>query len=93
MIDLDTSVTLPDKPALPDNGHGVVQLLCTDQLVVVITAGSIQIWSGGQHRICLSRRTRSAGDVRTEGSYKRAYWSAARRLIAIVVRVILYVLA
>lgn len=74
------SSSCPDQ-----NSQNIVQLLSDDSVIIAITAGGIQVWSGGQHRVILSKRSRSDGDVHTEGAYHRAYWSASRRLLAVVV--------
>lgn len=67
-----------------DTSLDIVQLLSDDSYIIAITVGGIQIWSGGRHRVLLGKHSRSAGDLRTEGVYLRAYWSASRRLLAIV---------
>jgi hypothetical protein len=63
----------------------IVQILSDESLIVVVTRGGVQVWSGGQQRVLLSRRNRSTGDIRTEGSYYRACWSPSRRMLAVVV--------
>lgn len=83
---IDTNGPLSSTEAVPGPAlDRVVQLLGDDTLLVIITAGGIQLWSGGQHRVRLGGTARGVGAVRAEGAYKRAFWSSTRRLLAVVV--------
>ena len=53
---------------------------------MLVTTSGVQLWSAGQHRVRLGSLVRSEESLAAEGLNKRAFWSPARRLLAVVVR-------
>jgi hypothetical protein len=68
----------------PPSGEVVYLSLGPDYLVIVF-AGSIQIWTGGQHRIKLGELVRSPSSLQEEGVHTKAYWCPGRKCLAVLV--------
>ena len=56
-----------------------------DHLVIVST-DSVQLWSGGQHRVKLGVLVRDQESVQMEGLNRKAFWASTKRLLAVLVR-------
>ena len=70
--------------ALP-TGAAVHVSLGPDYLVIVF-AGGIQIWTGGQHRVKIGELVRNPTSMQEEGAHTRAYWCPGRKCLAVLVR-------
>jgi hypothetical protein len=51
--------------------------------MVAVSAGSVQLWSSGIHRVCLS--VQHNADLAVNGANIAAYWCSARRALAVLV--------
>lgn len=64
----------------------VVYLHLDTDYCLIVSTGSVQIWTGGQHRIRLGHLAREETTLKNEGPNKCAYWCSSRRLLAVLVR-------
>jgi hypothetical protein len=65
----------------------VVHISFTDDYLVIVSIRSVEIWSGGQHRIRLGHLIRDEHSVKSDGLYRQAVWCSSRRLLAILVSI------
>jgi hypothetical protein len=63
----------------------VVAVLMAGDYLVLVSTDSIQIWSGGQHRVCLGTLKRDKASVKEDGLNRRATWCKSKRLLAVLV--------
>ncbi len=63
----------------------VVYLHLDSDYSLIVSTGSVQIWTGGQHRIRLGHLAREETTLKNEGLNKCAYWCSSRRLLAVLV--------
>ena len=57
----------------------------TGDYVIAVFSSSIQVWSGGQHRVKLGELHRGQEAVEEEGSNLRAHWCPSKRVLAVAV--------
>ncbi|KAK9831279.1 hypothetical protein WJX74_010194 [Apatococcus lobatus] len=62
----------------------VVYLHLDTDYCLIVSTGSVQIWTGGQHRIRLGHLAREETTLKNEGPNKCAYWCSSRRLLAVL---------
>ncbi|KAK9863715.1 hypothetical protein WJX84_007822 [Apatococcus fuscideae] len=62
----------------------VVYLHLDSDYSLIVSTGSVQIWTGGQHRIRLGHLAREEITLKNEGLNKCAYWCSSRRLLAVL---------
>lgn len=76
---------LATASGLGPTGEAVYLALGSEHLVIVY-AGAIQVWTGGQHRVKIGELVRSAASLQEEGAHTRAYWCPGRKCLAVLVR-------
>lgn len=70
------------------NGHeDVVQISFSDDYLVIVSTGCVQIWSGGQLRLRLGQLRRDAESVKSDGLNRQAVWCSSRRLLGVLVSI------
>ena len=67
----------------------VVYLHFDLDFLVIVSTTSIQLWTGGQHRVKLGQLVRDQPSLRAEGLNRRACWSSNKKLLAVLVRALL----
>lgn len=65
----------------------VVHISFSDDYLVIVSTRSVEIWSGGQHRIRLGHLVRNKQSVKSDGLYRQAVWCSSRRLLAVLVHI------
>ena len=65
----------------------VVYLHCDDDFLVVVSVTSIQLWTGGQHRVKQGQLVRDEASLKAEGLNRKACWSGSKKLLAVLVRI------
>lgn len=63
----------------------IVYLHLDAEHLVVVATDSVQLWTGGQHRVKLGRLVRDQESVQAEGLNRRACWLGSKRLLAVLV--------
>ena len=74
--------------ALEPGSHqeDVVYIAIDQDYFVLVSTSRIQVWTGGQHRVKLGTFTREEESIRADGLNRKAFWSSAKRNLAILVR-------
>ena len=70
--------------AVPESGE-VVHVSLGADLLVIVFQGSIQIWTGGQHRLKIGELVRSPASLQEEGLHTKAFWCPGRKCLAALV--------
>lgn len=70
----------------PADGEAIA-LWAGGEFIVAVYAGSIQVWSGGQHRLKRGELHRTPEAVEEEGPNLRAHWCPQKRVLAVAVSV------
>ncbi len=66
-------------------GDAFIYLHATDKYFFAVSQTTVQLWTGGVHRLKLSECVRSEEDVKQEGWNCSALWSPAKATLAILV--------
>ncbi|PSC67405.1 Quino amine beta chain-like RIC1-like guanyl-nucleotide exchange factor [Micractinium conductrix] len=66
----------------PADGEAIA-LWAGGEFIVAVYAGSIQVWSGGQHRLKRGELHRTPEAVEEEGPNLRAHWCPQKRVLAV----------
>jgi RAB6A-GEF complex partner protein 1 len=69
----------------PPDDTDVVYISFNADYMFVVCSASVQVWSGGQHRIKLGELSRSAESLAEEGANVRALWCPSKRVLAVAV--------
>ena len=70
---------------LPAGDDAYVFVHVTEKYVFAVSRTTVQLWSGGLHRVRLSECVRSDQDLEQEGYNVTAIWSSAKATLAILV--------
>ncbi len=70
-------------------GDAYVFVHATEKYVFAVSRTSVQLWSGGLHRVRLSECMRPEEDLDQEGYNVSATWSSAKATLAILVSSVL----
>lgn len=68
----------------PLDAEAIACFAAGDYVIAVYTA-SLQVWSGGQHRLKLGELHRSQAQLEEEGANLRAHWCPHKRVLAVAV--------
>lgn len=72
--------------AFPGGAQEDIIYLQSDQdYLVVVSVTSIQLWTGGEHRVRRGQLTRDEASLKQEGLNRKAFWSSSKKLLAVLV--------
>lgn len=63
----------------------VVYLHFDADFLLIVSTTSIQLWTGGQHRVKQGQLVRDHASLRAEGLNRKAVWSSNKKLLAVLV--------
>ena len=71
----------------------VVFLQSDLDFVIFVSTTSIQLWTGGQHRVRLGHLGRDQASIKAEGLNRKACWCSSKKLLAVLVRLCVTILS
>lgn len=71
--------------ATPLDSEAIYVAQASSEYVVAVFNATIQVWSGGQHRVKLGELHRTPEAVAEEGANLRAHWCPQKRVLAVAV--------
>lgn len=63
----------------------IIYLQSDHDYLVIVSVTSIQLWTGGQHRVKRGQLTRDEASLKAEGLNRKACWSSSKKLLAVLV--------
>ena len=63
----------------------IIYLQSDHDYLVIVSVTSIQLWTGGQHRVKRGQLVRDDASLKSEGLNRKACWSSSKKLLAVLV--------
>ncbi|KAK9798509.1 hypothetical protein WJX73_005261 [Symbiochloris irregularis] len=67
-----------------DVQEDIIYLHSDHDYLVIVSVTSIQLWTGGQHRVKRGQLTRDEASLKQEGLNRKACWSSSKKLLAVL---------
>ena len=67
------------------NQEDIVYIFLDQDYFVLVSTSSIQLWTGGQHRVKLGTFIRDEASTKSDGLNRRAFWCSSKRSLAVLV--------
>jgi hypothetical protein len=71
--------------ATPLDHEAIYCCQASGEYVIAVFTATVQVWSGGQHRLKLGELHRTREQVEEEGANLRAHWCPQKRVLAVAV--------
>ena len=69
----------------PQDTEAIYLCQASGEFVISVFTSTVQVWSGGQHRLKVGEVLRSSEQLALEGPFVRAHWCPQKRVLAVAV--------